>query len=529
MPTVFPRRLRGWRFVLLNIVLGLGHMVVLFNAGSYIALMPHVAGGLGGVLPSFGTWAQTDFMIALALAFPIARWLSGRFGDYRLFVAAFVAYALASCLCASSETLLLFLPSRILLGFAGGVTLPIGQALLLKEYPERLRSVGLGVWGLFTLMPFTIGFPIGGWIADELGWRYLFVLNVPVALAIAGTAGALLHGRGFQRRYLRFDFVGFILLCVILGGVQTILNQGNDFDWLDSPFLRGTVILVLVALPCFVIWELGERHPALDIRLFAHRNFAIGVSCLTLGFLAIQGLLSLFIAQIQLLLGYSSWLAGLEFLAMILLAAPVIAIMHEVVNGLDVRPFACVNLLGVAFTLYWIGLFDEPANFDQLFWPMLLLGFFLGSFFTPLTMLTLHGLSGTQIARAAEEAGLLRIAAGAFGITLAGVVLFRGTPFHQLLLADRFGGRQFVSFDELERFSDRLEHAGVAPHALTGKLHAIIKQHAAILGLNDAFLLASYLFIGLAVLVWFAAPTHRPPTRVEQLREQRAEELMEEP
>lgn len=135
MTVVFPRPLRGWRFVLFNLALGLGHMVVLFNAGSYIALMPHVAGDLGGVLPSLGTWAQTDFMIALALAFPIARWLAGRFGDYRLFATAFVGYAIASYLCAISETMQLFLPSRIFLGFTGGITLPIGQALLLKEYP----------------------------------------------------------------------------------------------------------------------------------------------------------------------------------------------------------------------------------------------------------------------------------------------------------------------------------------------------------------------------------------------------------
>ena len=119
MPLIFPQRLRGWRFIVFNAVLGAGHIIVLFSVGSYIALMPHVAGDLGGVFPSFGTWAQTLFIIALALAFPINRWLSGRFGDYRVFVAAFVAYALASYLCAISETLWLFLPSRVFLGLRG--------------------------------------------------------------------------------------------------------------------------------------------------------------------------------------------------------------------------------------------------------------------------------------------------------------------------------------------------------------------------------------------------------------------------
>src|SRR6185295_17792767 len=100
MPILFSRRLRGWRFTVLTAVLGLGHMIVLFNAGAYVTLLPHASGDLGGVLPSFGTWAQTDFMIALALGFPLARWLACRFGDYRVFIAAFVAYAVASYLCA---------------------------------------------------------------------------------------------------------------------------------------------------------------------------------------------------------------------------------------------------------------------------------------------------------------------------------------------------------------------------------------------------------------------------------------------
>lgn len=531
MTIVYPKRLRGWRFALFNLMLGLGHMVVLFNAGSYIALMPHVAGDLGGVAPSLGTWAQTDFMIGLALAFPIARWLSGLWGDYPVLATAFVVYAVASYLCAISESLWLFLPARIFLGFAGGVTLPIGQALLLKEYPDRLKSLGLGVWGLFTLTPFTVGCLVGGWIADELGWRSLFYLNIAFALVIAGVTGSLLHGRGYPRLYTPFDFIGFILLSLILSGVQTLLNQGNDFDWLDSSFLRGVAIAVIVALPCLAIWEQGERHPAFDVRLFANRNFAVGTACLTLGFLAIQGLLSLFIVQLQLLLGYTSYLAGLLFLFMLLLAAPVIAVMHELIKGVDARVLACLNLLGFAFTLHWIGLFDAPESFDQILWPMLLLGFFLGSFFPPLTALTLHGVPGSQLIRAAEAAALLRIAAGAFGIALQGVVLFRRGPLHQLQLADQFGGRRFASLDLLQQTASHLENAGLDAGMATAKLGALIKQQASILALNDAFLLASYLFLGLAGLVWLAHATHRPlhPSPAAELAEVRAEELMEEP
>jgi DHA2 family multidrug resistance protein len=523
-------RLIGWQFVLFNAVMGLAHMVVLFNAGSYVALLPHAAGDLGGVLPSFGTWAQTDFMIALALAFPVGRWLSCRYGEARVFVGAFLAYAAASAFCAIDSTIGAFVPARIVLGLAGGLTLPLGQTLLLTEYPDRLKSMGLAIWGLFTLMPLTAGLALGGWLADEWGWRMLFYLNIPLALTIAGFTSALLHRRPFERRSARFDFVGFFLLAVIFMGMQTILNEGNDFDWFDDLWLQALLWLVIATIPVWIVWELGERWPAVDLRLFRHRNFAIGLLCLTLGFLSVQGLLALFVVQLQVLMGYSSSLAGMVFVPMIVFGVPLIAIMHEVAKRLDVRLLASLNAAGFAATFYWIGLFDDPHSYDQIFWPMVVEGIFLGSFFTPLTVLTLHGLTGDQMLRAAELANVFRIAAGALGITWQGVVVFRRLPFHQLQLSDHFGGRMGASYDSFQELTSKLHEFGLDGAMIQRKLQLLIKQQAGILALNDAFLLSSFLCLGLALLVWCAQPSRVPVmNRVDEMRERQAEELMEQP
>jgi MFS transporter, DHA2 family, multidrug resistance protein len=527
MAVIYPKRLRGWRFVLMNGAVGLANVAALSNVPGYTILGPYAAGSLQGVTPSFGSWATTDHMIGLCLGFPIARWLAARYGDYRVYVAALVAYAFFSFLCAASGSIYSFVSMRVLLGLAGGIILPTGQAALLGEYPPEKRTLGVGVWSVLSMMPFTIGVFMGGFWAEYFGWRALFYSNVVIALPVAAVTGSLVYGRRIKRHFSRFDFVGFFLLAIILLGLQTIFNQGNDFDWFESPFLASVLVAVIAALPCFFIWELGERYPAIDVRLLAHRNYTIATVCSVLGFLVIQGLLSFFVVQLQVLLGYSSSLAGLVYVSMIFLSLPIVLVIHELGRRIDARLLACLCFLAFAVILAWIGLFDKAGYFDEIVVPMTFFGFSLAAFFAPLAALALHDLPAARLLRAAEELTLLRTAAGAFGIALQGVVQFRRAPFHQLDLADHFGGRRFASLDLLSLFSERLQASGVAPNMVQNQLGRLIRQQALLLGANDAFLLGAFAFAGLAVFVWFAASTITPARPVEKLRRAEAEEMME--
>ena len=225
--------------------------------------------------------------------------------------------------------------------------------------------------------------------------------------------------------------------------------MGNDFDWLHSPTVLGALVVVALALPCFIIWELGERRPAIDVRLFTHRNYAIATICSMVGFLVIQGLLSLFIVQMQMLLGYSSALAGGVYLWMLLLSVPSAAIVHEMCKQIDVRLICSMNFLGFAATLTWFGMFDKTASFYQIAWPMAFLASRSPCSSRRWRTFAMFGLQGAQLIRAAEEFALLRTVAGGFGIALQGVVLFRRTPQHVLNLSDQFDGRRFAELDQL--------------------------------------------------------------------------------
>jgi DHA2 family multidrug resistance protein len=528
MPGEWPARLRGWRFVLLNFAVGLANVVALSNVPGYTIQVPYAAASLQGVTAEWGAWATTDHLMGLALGFPIARWLAARYGDYRVYGSALALYAFISFLCASSGTIWEFVPVRFLLGLAGGVILPVGQTILLGEYPPEKRMLGVGIWGVLSMTPFTIGVFMGGWWAEWFGWRAMFLSNVVIAPTVAAVTGSLVHGRRIKRFISRFDGVGFFLLAIILLGVQTILNQGNDFDWFASPVNAGALVVVIVTLPCFVIWELGERHPAIDLRLFAYRNYAVAVICSVLGFLAILGSLSVLVVQMQILLGYSSVLAGSVYFAMIVLSVPLAAVIHELCRKFDVRLIACLNFLGFAAVFTWIGLFDKEGYFDQIALPMVFFGLSLAAFFTPLSALAIHSLPQAQLLRAAEELTLLRTVAGGFGIALQGVVVFRRTPFHQLNLADYFGGRRFASLDLLSQLSDKLQASGFSAEMARRQMGLLIRQESTLLGLNDAFLLGAYVFLALAAFIWLAQSTVAPTKKVVPLREAEAEEMMEE-
>lgn len=510
------------QFLWLNAGLLLGNVLVLFNTGAFASITLHATGGLG-ISPSHGAWMQAYYFVSLALALPLSNWLAARHGEVRLYAYAMLAMAAASLLCAMVDGLGGFLLGRVAQGFCGGLALPVSQTLLMREYSSQRKHFAVAVWSIAALSPFTLGPMAGGWIADHWGWRWLFYLNVPLPLLSAGIAWALLFDRNSERRHWPFDTVGFLLLALALACLQTVLNRGQDADWHNSVELVWTAAVGLLALAYAVVWELGERHPLVDLRLFARRNFLVGTVGLGVGFMLAYGLLSVLLGRLQAVAGYTSFLAGSVLLPLALLAKPMAAYFHRVARYFDPRGLASLNMLAFAAYCFQTSAYDfygRASLFTGFPWSQVFEGFCLGGLFVPMTTLFLSGLTPRRQAQAVELGGMLRLLGGAVGSPLLGVVWDRRAAFHQAHL-----GGNLPTYDVW----DQMAAAGLEGPAAWAALAGNADRHAAILGLDDTFRLAAWIFIGLAAFVWLARPTRPDALREPDPRRTALEDLVEEP
>lgn len=497
-------RLTGGRLILLLFALGVGYVDVLSNVSGHSVLTPYSAGSLAGVTPSFAAWGTTFYLIGVSLGVPLARVLAGRFGEYRVLTVGYLLYAIASLVVVSSETVFAYAPTRFTFGLFGGFLAVVSQSVALGEPAEKYYKIGLGYWSALGILPYTLAVFLGGFWAEYFSWRWLFYTNAAIGVLISCTVGALLYGRRYKRKLVRFDAIGFVLLAISLIGVQMMLSFGNDFDWFGSPLLSMALIVVMLSVPAFIVWEWGERHPIIDVRLFSRSSYAIGVASGFFGFLTIQGLMSLLSVQMQLLLGYTSSIVGHVYLAMMIAGLPFAGFMYEISKKLDVRFVICIVSVSSSVVLTWIGLFDKSASYDSLILPVIFLGLCVSGLSAPSSSLATYGLSGAKYKRAAEEFLLFRLVGGAFGIAFQSVVYFRRTAWRQLELSDFLGGRRFPSLDTLGNLTEKFQSLGMSESVARRQIARIMRQQAGILAVEDAFLLGACIMFALGVLVWFA-------------------------
>jgi DHA2 family multidrug resistance protein len=466
--------------------------------------IPAMAGDLG-VSPDQGTWVITSFGVANAISLPLTGWLTRRYGQVRLFTISVLLFVVSSILCALAPSLGLLILFRVIQGAVAGPMIPLSQTLLLSSYPKEKAGMALAIWAMTTLVAPVIGPVLGGWITDNYSWPWIFYINVPVGFAAAAVTWMIYRKRESPTAKVPIDAVGLGLLVLWVGCLQVMLDQGKDLDWFGSTTIVALAIVAVVCFTLFIVWELTERNPVVDLRLFALRNFWTSTLAISLAYGAFFGSVVLLPLWLQQYMGYTATDAGLVLAPVGVLAIVLTPIVGRTVDKVDPRVFVTAAFVTFALVMWMRSRFDTSADFRTLVIPTIIQGAAMSMFFLPLITLSLSGIAPERIASASGLFNFARLLAGSFGTSIATTFWDRRATLHQSHLVERI-----TAFDpQVEQALAALQAGGLTPEQAHGALNRLVEQQAFMLSANDVFYASALLFAALVGVVWLAKPPKR--------------------
>lgn len=496
-----PPPLRGGPLALATFALGLGSFMNILDLTITNVSVPSIAGDLG-VSFTQGTWAITSYAVAEAILLPLTGWLAQRFGAVRMFVSATLLFTLASAFCGLAFSFPMLLAARVMQGVVGASMIPLSQTLLTSVYPPQKRGLALGLWSMTTILGPIAGPLAGGWLTENWSWHWIFLINLPVGIIVAGLVAALFRHRETPRRIVPVDFVGLGLLVVGIGALQILLDKGNELDWFGSPFIVGLACVSVIGLLFFVVWELTDAHPVVDLRLFGRRNFAVGVTCLMLGSVAFFGTVVVLPLWLQSYQGYTPLWAGKVVAfggALALLLGPVVgANIHRI----DARIVATFGFTVFALVAFWSACFTPDVDFWTLALTRLFMGVGISCFFLPLVTINLSGLAPNQIAAASGLQNFMRNLGSSFGTAIMTSLWdHKGIAHHARLV------EQVTAYNPLAtRHLEQLQATGITAEQALAQLDRTITTQAYLLSTNAVLCISGLLMLGLIGLIWWAKP-----------------------
>jgi DHA2 family multidrug resistance protein len=495
------RSLKGSALALLTVSLALATFMQVLDTSIANVAIPSIAGTLG-VSPNQGTWVITSFAVSNAIALPLTGWFARRFGEVRLFVIATQLFTLSSWLCGLSVNLPMLVAFRILQGAVAGPLIPLSQSLLLANYPREKQGMALALWSMTVVVAPIFGPILGGWISDNISWPWIFYINIPVGLISGYLAWQLLKDRETAIVKQPIDAVGLGLLVLGVGSLQILLDKGNELDWFGSSLILTLAVIATVALSFFIVWELTEKHPVVDLSLFAKRNFTVGTIAVSLGYMGFFGNVVILPLWLQTQMGYTATWAGLATAPIGLLPVVLSPLVGRNLHKIDLRLLVSLSFLVFATVSFWNAGFTTAVDFWQLALPRLVQGIGVAVFFIPLTSILLSGLPANRLASASGLSTFLRILAGSFGTSLSITLWDRREALHHSQLTE-----QITVFNPLSNQAlDHLHTLGLNGAAGFLQLANTITNQSYMLATDDFFRLVGWLFLGLLLLVWFARP-----------------------
>jgi DHA2 family multidrug resistance protein len=469
------------------------------------------------------TWVQTSYLIAEVVMIPLSGYLSRLLSTRILFVLSASSFTVMSLLCAASTSIEQMMVFRALQGFLGGAMIPTVVAGSYMMFGQG-RAAGISVIvGLVATLAPTVGPTLGGYLTHLLSWHWLFLINVPIGIAITVTVWSLVDLDKPNWKLLQgFDFIGLALMAVFLGSVEYVLEEGARKNWFEDETIQFLTAVSVVAGIGFFLRVLSAKNPIVNLRVFNDRNFTLGTSygfILGIGLYGLVYLMPAFLGRVR---GYNSLQIG-EMLFITgmcqFFAAPIAGMLAR---RYDTRYVLVAGLSMMAISSYMLSFVTSDWSFDEFLWPQVLRGAGLMFCMVPANVIAMSAQAGDQLKDASGLYNLMRNLGGALGLAMLNTELTDRLAFHYERLSESVSAGRGIAEDALAglaaRFTDMMPGDAVTGALKT--LSGFVRQQAATMAFADCFVMVAVIYaLAIFTVPLLGKPRHLASTEELELME----------
>jgi EmrB/QacA subfamily drug resistance transporter len=437
-------------------------------------------------------WVLDGFLVALAGLLLVGSGLADRFGRRRVFLAGMAAFGVASVLCALAPSPVALIGARALMGAAAACVLPPALSLIAVMFPPEERAQALGVWAAVAGVGLVLGPVLGGVLVREVGWEAVFLVNVPVAVAVVPAGRAVLP-ESTRPGTPPIDLAGAGLSIVALGGVVFALIEGPDAGW-TSPGVIASGVLGACAGFAFVRAELRRREPLFDVRALARPVVAAGAACILSVYIAFLGSMFLLPQYLQYVQDRSVVEAGLLLTPLGVGAGIGARYNARIFAAFGARVTLAAGLLALAGSTALFVLLGRDTTMALVLVGTGLIGLLIALTVPPATAVIMNDLGEAKAGDGGAINQLARQVGGALGVAIIGTV-FAAAYTGQI--DDKLAG---VASPERDRAAESIEEARDVANEVARPLRDVVLARA-----DDAFDVAARIGFGVCAGVLLLA------------------------
>ncbi len=452
----------------------------------------HIAGSLGASTTDVA-WVITAFAISNVIIIPLSGMLAELFGTKVYFTASILIFTISSFMCGNSTELWELILWRFIQGLGGGALMTQSQTILAASYPPKQLGLASVIYGIGIAAGPALGPTLGGFITDNYSWHWVFYINVPLGLLAATTSWLSIPNVKDQDLKGNIDWWGILFLSIGIGSLQYVLEEGNSKNWFDSHIILLFSVIAGIGLIAFIYRELTADMPAVNIRLLAqYRNLALGVlfSFIIGAILYIAVYAFPLMAQIN--LGWTATMSGLALMPGALMSTVGLVFSQKAI-GKGVNPkilitsgFICTFIFGM-----WMSFQSENSSFSGLFIPLLFRGLGIGLFMLPVIMMSIQGLSGSDLGQGAGLSNMAKQLGGAVGLAMIGTHITNAQALYQSQLSADINLYSNSTMETVQNVSHLFQSSGMNANSANticnGLLDAEVVKNSELLSYLSSF------------------------------------------